>query len=420
MLRFTIVILFFLIIDWYVFRTFRNQFSTSYSGIKTFIYTIYWLVPLFLTCTLFYILFIKSANDFRSNKFFIFLGAFLVLVYLPKLFILVFQFIEDITKLAAWITKKISHTDSAIYSGAEKISRSTFIGRIGLIIAAIPFFSILYGIFIGRFNFKINRITLYFDHLPKEFEGFKIAQFSDLHTGSLIGQQDEFRKAMEMINNEQADIIVFTGDMVNNVASELEEWIDVVKVLRAKNGKYSILGNHDYGDYFRWENDELKQKNLETLKNYHAEMGFKLLMNENEIFERNGEKIALLGVENWGEKPFPQHGRLDLAMENVGEIPFKILLSHDPTHWDYQVLGKTNIALTLSGHTHGMQMAFKIGDYSWSPVSLKYKRWRGLYTEKNQHLYVNIGLGYIAFPGRVGTDPEISIFELKTKKETLS
>jgi uncharacterized protein len=302
-----------------------------------------------------------------------------------------------------------------IYNGADKISRSVFIGRIGLIVSAIPFTSIIYGIIAGRFRFTINRKTLYFSHLPKEFDGFRIAQFSDLHTGSLIGQQSEFRKAFEMINKEEADIIVFTGDMVNSTADELDDWLDEISVLNARLGKYSILGNHDYGDYHRWNNEEEKKANLERLKEYHARMGFKLLLNDAVEFEKNGEKIALLGVENWGEKPFPQLGRLDLANEKVKDIPFKVLLSHDPTHWENEVLGKTDIALTLSGHTHGMQLAVNLGNYSWSPVSLRYKRWRGLYAENNQNLYVNIGLGYIGFPGRVGTDPEITVFELKQK-----
>ncbi len=415
MFRFIFVFLFLLFIDWYVFRAFRNQFSSVVPGLKITIYSIYWLIPLIFIAVAIYFSLMRNSIDFRSNKLFIYLGAILVLCYLPKLFILFFQAIEDITKILAWITKKLSPVESLAYTSADGISRSVFISRMGLFISAIPFFSLLYGIIIGRFNFVVNKRTLYFNHLPTEFDGFKIVQFSDLHTGSLIGQQKEFEKAMDMINRQNADIIVFTGDMVNNIASEVEDWVDVLSVLKAKQGKFSILGNHDYGDYFHWNSPEEKSANLEKLKKYHAQMGFKLLMNDSEIFERNNKKIALLGVENWGEKPFPQFGRLDLALEKAKDIPFKVLLSHDPTHWDYQVLEKTDIALTLSGHTHGMQLAINIGGYSWSPVSFKYKKWKGLYTENNQHLYVNIGLGYIGFPGRVGTDPEITVFELKTK-----
>ena len=217
------------------------------------------------------------------------------------------------------------------------------------------------------------------------------------------------------MNQQEADIIVFTGDIVNSKANELNDWLEILSELNAKHGKFSILGNHDYGEYFQWNTPEEKIANLEQLKTYHKEMGFRLMLNENQIFEREGEKIALLGVENWGKKPFPQYGKLNLAMENTQDIPFKVLLSHDPSHWDEEVLDKTDIDLTLSGHTHGMQLAINVGGYSWSPVSMRYPRWKGLYTEKNQHLYVNIGLGYIAFPGRVGTDPEITVIELKKK-----
>jgi len=415
MSRFIFVLAFLLFLDWYAFRSFRTHFSSSTQILKITIYSIYWLVPALLIASAFYMSFSRNVSDFRSNKLFITIGAIFVLFYLPKLFILFFQAIEDITKLLAWIAKKLSPIDSKVYNSADGISRSVFISRMGLIISAIPFASILYGIVIGRFNFRLNKQTIYFDNLPKSFDGFKIVQFSDLHTGSLIGQQKEFKKAIEIINQQNPDIVVFTGDIVNNIADELEDWIEVLSGLKAKNGLFSILGNHDYGEYFRWNNEEEKVANLEKLKSYHAQIGFNLMLNNTEVFERNGEKIALLGIENWGEKPFPQYGRLDIAMEKAGDIPFKVLLSHDPTHWDYQVLGKTDIALTLSGHTHGMQMAINIGNFSWSPVSLKYKRWKGLYTENNQHLYVNIGLGYIAFPGRVGTDPEITLFELKSK-----
>ncbi|MFN8255192.1 MAG: metallophosphoesterase [Bacteroidales bacterium] len=410
---FIFVFIILLAIDLYVFRTIRNQLSASNVLIKYPAYLIYWLVPVFLLTVAVY--FSTRNANFRADKLFTYVGAVFVLFYLPKLVVFVFQFIEDLSKLIAIGAKKLSNPDTSIYTHAEKISRSVFIGRIGLIIAAIPFSSILYGIVAGRFKFTVNRKTLYFSHLPKEFDGFRIVQFSDLHTGSLVGQQSAFRKAFEMINNEKADILVFTGDMVNNTADELDDWLNEISVLNAKQGKFSILGNHDYGDYHRWNSEEDKKANLEKLKNYHGQMGFRLLLNEAVEFERNGERIALLGVENWGEKPFPQLGRLDLATEKVKDIPFKVLLSHDPTHWEYEVLEKTDIALTLSGHTHGMQLAINLGNYSWSPVKFKYKRWRGLYTENDQHLYVNIGLGYIGFPGRVGTDPEITVFELKQK-----
>ncbi|MDF1549909.1 MAG: metallophosphoesterase, partial [Bacteroidales bacterium] len=379
------------------------------------IYGAYWLVPFSLFVVAAYALFFGMSSDFRSNKMVHYMMAVVVLFYLPKLFIVVFQVVEDFSKVAAWATKKISNPQGSVYSGADKISRSVFIGRMGLFIASIPFASVIYGIVKGRFNFTVNRKTLYFDHLPEAFDGLKILQFSDFHAGSLIGEQEKFSEAINIMNSQNADLIVFTGDMVNSKADELDDWIALLSKLEVKQGKYSILGNHDYGDYHHWDSEEEKIVNLELLKQYHAQMGFKLMLNDTHIFEKDGQKIALLGVENWGEKPFPQLGRLDVVMEKAKEVPFKVLLSHDPTHWDYKVLNKTDVALTLSGHTHGMQMAINIAGYSWSPVSLKYPRWKGLYSENNQHLYVNIGLGYIGFPGRVGTDPEITVIELKSK-----
>lgn len=411
--RFIVILTLLVLIDFYVFRTFLNQFANFSKFMKFIIYGVYWAVPFFLVSSTIYGYAFNGSDDIRSNKLILYAMACLVLFYIPKLLVLVFQGIEDVSKIAAWVTKKISKPESTIYLGAEKMSRSVFIGRLGLIIASIPFASILYGIVKGRFNFVVNKKSLFFDNLPQEFDGFKIVQFSDFHAGSLIGQQDSFSKAVRLMNAQEADLIVFTGDMVNSRADELDDWLDVLSNLKAKHGKFSILGNHDYGDYYQWRTPEEKVANLLKIKDYHKQMGFKLLLNENHVFEKGDKKIALLGVENWGKKPFPQLGKLDEALKNTEEIPFKVLLSHDPSHWDEQVLGKTNIDLTLSGHTHGMQLAINVGNYSWSPVSMRYPRWKGLYTESNQHLYVNIGLGYIGFPGRVGTDPEITVIELK-------
>lgn len=261
-----------------------------------------------------------------------------------------------------------------------------------------------------------------FGNLLENFDGFRIVQFSDLHIGSLKGHEDKLITAIDLINAQKPDVIFFTGDIVNNLAIELDGWENILSKLNARYGVFSILGNHDYGDYFPWKNKEDKKENLEDLKNRHKKMGFKLLLNNAEIIEKSGEKIAVLGVENWGKRPFPQYGKLDKALERAGDTEFKILLSHDPTHFDEQVAGKTDIALTLSGHTHGMQFALNFGGIKWSPVSWKYPKWRGLYQNKNtgQYLYVNIGLGYIGFPGRVGTDPEITVFELKTKGQNIA
>lgn len=416
MIRFIFLIVLILSLDFYVFRTFQNQFSGLSGHFKYPIYTLFWLVPAFLLISTLIILFSAKDQEFRPDKLAFYLVSAMVLFYLPKLFIVFFQGIEDLGKFIAWTLKKLSQQESLVYIKAENISRSIIIGRIGLIIAIIPFFAVLYGIVHGRFNFTVNHVQLQFDQLPKAFHGFKIVHFSDFHAGSLAGQQKNFKKAFDLINKQNADLLVFTGDMVNNRANEAEAWVDMFSALKASKGKYSILGNHDYGDYARWDKPEDKSANLELLKKIHKDMGFRLLLNEGIIITNDSDSIALIGVENWGEKPFPQHGRLDLALQEVAHIPFKVLLSHDPTHWEYQVKSKTDIDLTLSGHTHGMQLAFNFAGFSWSPVSLKYPRWKGLHNENGQYLYINIGLGYIGFPGRVGTDPEITVIELNSRK----
>ena len=414
MFRFIFVLTLLLLFDWYVFRVFRKQIKINNRWFKIAILIIYWLIPLFyLASPIYFKYFIKwDSNDFQINK--LYFGASFAVLYIPKFIIFIFQVIEDATKFLAWVTKKLSPTESKAHKSADGISRSVFISRMGIFVAAIPFTSLIYSVLIGRFNFQLNKRTIYFDHLPKAFDGFKIVQFSDLHAGSLIGQQNEFKKAIDIINEQNADIVVFTGDMVNSVANELEDWVELLSSIKAKKGKYSIFGNHDYGSYMGWDKEGEQEANIEKLKQYQSQMGFKLLLNDTEIFEKNGEKIALLGVENWGKSRRHRKGRLDIAMEKAKEVPFKVLLSHDPLHWDQQVVEKTDIALTLSGHTHGLQMVASIGGFNWSPISYKYKRWKGLYTEKNQHLYVNNGLGYIYFPGRIGSDPEITVFELKT------
>jgi len=417
-LRFILFSFILLAIDFYVFRAIRTHAANLDNWQKYSVYILFWSLPVIFFSAVFYYENFARETDFRSSKLFLFLGAFFVVFTLPKLIILTSQAIEDMSKIIAFLLKKVANPDGLIYENADKISRSEFITRLGLIISVIPFFASIYGILVGRFNFTIINKKLSFAHLPKSFGGFRIVQFSDLHIGSLHGHEDKLTEAIELINAQNPDVIFFTGDMVNNVATELEGWESILSKLRAKYGVFSILGNHDYGLYFPWKNDEERKANLDDLIARQKRMGFKLLLNDAEIIEKNGEKIAVLGVENWGKRPFPQYGKLDKALEKAADVPFKLLLSHDPTHFDMKVAGKTDIALTFSGHTHGMQFAVNLGGIKWSPVSWKYPKWRGLYKNINaeslaeQYLYVNIGLGYIGFPGRVGTNPEITVFEL--------
>jgi predicted MPP superfamily phosphohydrolase len=236
---------------------------------------------------------------------------------------------------------------------------------------------------------------------------------SDFHIGSFVGHPEEVEEAVAVINEQHADLLVFTGDFVNNVSSEMDPFLPALRKLKATVGKYSILGNHDYGDYVPWKSPEAKQKNLQRLVSVQEDLGFKVLLNDAQTLDLAGENLDLVGVENWGLRPFPQYGDLKKALSHAQHDSFKILMSHDPTHWDEQVLGYTDIDLTLCGHTHGAQFGIEIPGWRWSPVSMRYKRWGGLYEEGNQKLYVNTGLGFIGFPGRVGMPPEITVFQLK-------
>jgi len=414
-MMFIFVFSFILLIDAYSFKGVRlifNGFNSQF--IKYTIYVLYWIIPVIIIVSLLYFRtlqpFEKEPLIFRN---FFLLAGFFFLFYIPKLIFIVFHVTEDIIHVSKWTLSKFSST-TVIESGSKslEISRSRFISQLGLLIAAIPFTSILYGMAKGRFNFRISNENLKFDNLPSSFDGFKIVQISDIHIGSFIGHEVQVKKAIELVNDQNPDLILFTGDLVNNFYEELNGWIPILSKLQAKYGKISILGNHDYGDYFVWNNKAEKVQNLENLKKAHKEMGFRLLLNETKEITINNEKIAVIGVENWGLPPFQQLGDLKIATENIKKPQFKILLSHDPSHWDAEVINKTDIDLTFSGHTHGMQFGIEIGNIKWSPVKYKYPRWAGLYKENNQYLYVNRGFGYIGFPGRVGMPPEITVVKL--------
>jgi hypothetical protein len=258
----------------------------------------------------------------------------------------------------------------------------------------------------------VEPVSLGFKNLPKNFNGLKIVHISDIHIGSFQGFEGQVEDAIAMINAQKPDLILFTGDLVNNFHEELNGWIKILSRMEAKYGKYSTLGNHDYGHYYQWKSKTDEKENFRKIQEAHAEIGFKLLNNKSEVLDINGEKIAIIGVENWGLPPFPQIGDYNKAVEGVEDIPFKVLLSHDPTHWEEKIIGKTDASITLSGHTHGMQFGIHLGNLKWSPSQYKYPRWAGLYKVDNQYLYVNRGFGYIGYPGRVGMPPEITLLNL--------
>ncbi len=410
------VFAFILFVDIYSFKGIKLLVSgLEPSIIKNVIYVVYWIIPISVIS---FLLYFRTLQPFERdprifNNFFLLAGLFL-LFYIPKLVFITFHLTEDIIHISKWIISKFSNsTENDIIGNVQGISRAKFLSQLGLVLAAIPFTSILYGMVKGRFNFRIAHEKLSFSNLPETFNGFKIVQISDIHIGSFLGHENQVKKAIELVNEQNPDLILFTGDLVNNYAEELNGWIPILSNFRAKYGKFSVLGNHDYGDYFEWKNDAEKAQNLDNLKKAHEDIGFRLLLNESEPIEINNSKIGLIGVENWGLPPFTQYGNLKEAMNGSSELPFKILMTHDPSHWDAEVIEKTDVDLTLSGHTHGMQFGIEIGNVKWSPIKYKYPRWAGLYKEHNQYLYVNRGFGYIGFPGRIGIPPEITVLELK-------
>lgn len=315
-----------------------------------------------------------------------------------------------IPKILFVIIISILYFSNYIFSETDSL---IIVPAVGLLAGFLPFFVILYAISKAVYRFKVYHETIHHKDLPESFEGLKIVQISDLHLGSFGYRYKILKKAVDIINDLDVDHILFTGDLVNNFSWELNGWEDVLNELSAKKGKYAILGNHDYGDYSQWNSSEEKLENFNSIKDFFELIDFKLLLNEGIILKENDQNIAILGVENWGEPPFRQDGDLIKALNEVETIPFKILLSHDPSHWDAEVVKYTDIALTLSGHTHGMQAGINFMGKHWSPIQYKYKRWAGLYTLQNQKLYVNRGLGWLGFPGRLGMRPEITFITLK-------
>jgi predicted MPP superfamily phosphohydrolase len=297
----------------------------------------------------------------------------------------------------------------------EPIKRSDFLLKAGIVAAALPISSLSFGIISGAYDYKIVRQKLYLANLPKAFDGMTLGQISDIHSGSFYDRKAVLG-GVEMLMKEKPDLVFFTGDMVNNIASEMREYQDIFSKIKAPLGVYSVLGNHDYGDYFFGRGPSAaKAKSLSDLKQTHKNMGWNLLLNEHRSIKIGGEEIGILGIENWGAGRFAKYGRMDLTVQNTDHFPVKLLLSHDPSHWRAQVLESyPQIDAMFSGHTHGMQFGVRTKEFQWSPIEYIYKEWAGLYHEKNQQLYVNVGYGFLGYPGRVGILPEITIFELKS------
>lgn len=398
--------------DYYAFSAVKTVFTSPRN--RQIVSWIYWgMSAAFVLFACYVFLFAPKSDGPSSVSVRALMGAF-VFLYIPKLFVIFFLGTEDLYRLLRAGVVGISNiTGADIASGAPYFeSRRKFISQIAMLAASIPAAGILYGIVKGRYNYKVHNLSLSFKDLPEAFHGMTITQISDLHIGS-FNDTEEVARAVELINEQRSDVVFFTGDLVNNRAEEMEPWVDIIGKIDAPLGKYSILGNHDYGDYVQWPSRQAKQDNMQQLYGLHERIGFKLLRNESHTMEKDGHHLELLGMENWGHG-FAQYGDLNKTLQGTREGSFKILLSHDPSHWENEVMSHENhIHLTLSGHTHGMQFGLEIPGIKISPVQLKYRRWAGLYTENDRHLYVNRGLGFIGFPGRVGIWPEITVITLQ-------
>ncbi|AXG69466.1 phosphodiesterase YaeI [Kordia sp. SMS9] len=430
MLRFIIPIFLLFILELYTFFSIRTLTSNK------FILIGFWVFMVAVYAVFFYQMSITQ----RAGRFSLSTGyaiALLLTLTVPKLFILAILFIEDILRFFTGLFNYFQHSGMTVSEALP--GRRKFISQIALGIAALPFAGFLYGVFKGRYDFRVIKHTMFFDDLPAAFDGYTLTQISDIHAGS-FDNKEKVEYAVDLINKQQSDVILFTGDIVNAVAEEMHPWIDTFKRMKAKDGLYSVLGNHDYG-FYAYDTKAEIEENHKKIEKVHEAIGFNLLLNDKKTIERNGEKLNILGVENWGASGhFPKKGSLRKAAQNVEDGEFNVLLSHDPSHFDYKEMEirkrekedpnvitdepniinfEKKIQLTLAGHTHGMQFGIEIPflNFKWSPVKYRYPRWAGLYEEAGKYLHVNRGFGVLAFPGRVGIWPEITVIELKKREK---
>lgn len=403
-LRFIILCALFLFIEFYSYQAFRTLIKLRW------VLMTYQLISVLLLVFIIYS-FTQFDRSVGQTKYTMFTMGLMLLVYVPKIVITLILFGEDIFRIGASILNYF------MYNAPRKEmmpDRRRFVSQIALGLAAVPFLSLIYGIFEGKYNFKVFKQTIFFPDLPDAFDGFKITQISDVHSGS-FDDSEKINYAIDLINEQESDMILFTGDIVNTHAKEMHPWINAFnRIKEYKYGKFSILGNHDYGEYVTWPSEKQKDENFQEIKNLYGQIGFKLMLNEHTYVQKGNDKIALIGVENWGVN-FKKAGDLNKASAEVAQNDFKILMSHDPSHWEAEIKNHPkNFHLTLSGHTHGMQFGIEIpGYFKWSLAQYIYKQWAGLYENLGRYIYVNRGFGFHAYPGRVGIMPEITVIELK-------
>ncbi|MDB4173692.1 metallophosphoesterase [Bacteroidia bacterium] len=409
-LSFCIFLVVFFAIDFYVFQGYKLLVRRWIPSYSTLLHIVYWAVPVILLLLI--IGTMTWSPEPTKSKVMLWSSSILFGIFIAKFVWLLFMVLDDLVRIIRLGGQRVSSEP-----GVKPISRSQFIVTTGALLAGTLFGTMIYGIARGAHNYTVMRRRLKLKNLPKAFQGFKIVQISDVHSGS-FWSKDGVKRGIQMILDQKPDAIFFTGDLVNSKTSEFEEFKEIFGRLEAPYGVYSVLGNHDYGDYYRWpdKNGVTKEQNLQQLINHQSDMGWNLLMNESKIIEKDGEKLGILGVENWsGHKRFPKYGKLNQAYAGVADVENKLLLSHDPSHWRAEVLKDyPTIDAMFSGHTHGMQFGIDTKYYKWSPVKYQYPEWADLYEENGQYLYVNRGFGYLGFPGRVGFLPEITVFELET------
>jgi len=398
-----------LLIDWYVYSGITFLIKNSSNTLKSVIRYGYWGLTV-ITIGVIALYYFGSPDWFKgTSRSLIFTAIFIN--YFSKIFGGIFLLADDLVRVGKWVTSLFKNPEPS--GVGATIKRSDFLVKAAVVAGSVPFLAMSWGVISGAYDYRIRRKTIYLPNLPKAFDGIRIGQISDIHSGSFFNKT-AVKGGVEMLMKEKPDIAFFTGDLVNNETKEVEDYIDIFKNVKAPLGVYSTTGNHDYGDYRSWSSTKAKAQNFEDLKEAHKLLGYDLLMNENRAIKVDGEQIGILGVENWGAGRFAKYGKIEEAYKDSEEFPVKLLLSHDPSHWDAQIRPNySDIDVMFAGHTHGFQFGVELGDFKWSPSQYAYKQWAGLYTQNNQHLYVNRGFGFIGYPGRVGMPPEITIFTLK-------
>lgn len=410
-LYFILIPLILLALDYYLLRGINTAFKFTR---KKWFWGLYWFGAVFLIAVLLLGVYSKMSVGVRGAFLFLFFITFIF-----KLFYALFIAVDDIRRFIVYLSRKNKKPATTTAPATFKaIPRSEFLMKAGILAGAVPLYLIKHNMSKGLYDYQVKNVTLYLPNLPKAFDGMRIGQISDIHSGSFHSVHD-MHGGVDMLMNQKADVIFFTGDLVNGQTSEVNRVIDVFKKVRAPLGVYSILGNHDYGDYGQWPTSADKDKNFADMIQAHKTLGWDLLIDEHRRLKVGNDELGILGIGNWGEMSrFPKYGKMEKAVVNTDDLPVKLLLSHDPSHWRAEVIPKyPQIDVMFSGHTHGMQFGVRTDDFQWSPIEYVYQEWAGLYREKHQQIYVNVGYGFLAYPGRIGILPEITMFTLKAGED---